>query len=96
VDYILFRKYIYIVPPSIFENIPSYELGLNVYSVSDHGQVIGSAPYYLYSWNKTFGSTFYKFNRYFRIDPLVNFIANITPGSSYTFIFNRTQANAAV
>ena len=86
---------IYIVPPSIFENIPPYELGLSVYSVSDHGQVIGSGPYYLYSWNKTLGSTFYRFNGYFRIDPLVDFIANITPGSSYTFTFNITQVNAA-
>ncbi|WP_231112390.1 ABC transporter substrate-binding protein [Stygiolobus azoricus] len=86
---------IYIVPPSIFENIPPYELGSDVYSVSQHGQVIGSGPYYLYSWNTSTGSTFYRFNGYFRIDPLVNLIANITPGSSYTFTFNITQIAAA-
>lgn len=86
---------IYIVPPSIFENIPPYELGSDVYSVSEHGQVIGSGPYYLYSWNKSTGSTFYRFNGYFRMDPLVNLIANITPGSSYTFTFNITQVTAA-
>ncbi|TRM74656.1 ABC transporter substrate-binding protein, partial [Sulfolobus sp. A20-N-F8] len=88
---------IYIVPPSIFENIPPQYLGADVYSVSTNGQVIGSGPYYLYAWNKSVGSTFIRNDGYFKLDPLANFIANITYGSTstYTFTFNITQVYAA-
>jgi len=85
---------IYIVPPSIFENIPPQWLGLGTYSVSSNGQVIGSGPYYMYNWNKSTGATFYRYNGYFRVDPLANFIANITAGTTYTYTFNITQVLA--
>ncbi|BFH74777.1 hypothetical protein SJAV_27210 [Sulfurisphaera javensis] len=86
---------IYIVPPNIFENIPPQWLGEDIYSVSHNGQVIGSGPYYLYSWNTSTGSIFLRNNGYFRLDPLVNFIANITQGNTYTLTFNITQVYGA-
>jgi len=48
----------------------------------------------MYNWNKSTGATFYRYNGYFRVDPLANFIANITAGTTYTYTFNITQVLA--
>ncbi|BCU67620.1 hypothetical protein HS7_10570 [Sulfolobales archaeon HS-7] len=83
-----------LMPCFIFENIPPQELGQDVYSVSHHGQVIGSGPVYMYQWNTTYGLSLVRNPSYFKFNALANSF-NVSPGTDYTLMVNITQIYAS-